>query len=419
MTAATNSEHARRARRTARGSTLGVLAASIAAVALGAFAPSAHSQTLGPRDQAKRMHDRLNGVPPAPAMLDAMTASIQSGNAVGAALLAIDGNQTVPASGHFYTTVLKNWVTPWTNRDQTAFAPLNDYTATVIGMVRDSVPFNTVLSADILYVGRANLGLPAYSVSNNQHYEQLESRGENLRDALVATTQSASTGLPAAATAGVMTTRAAARAFFIAGTNRAMFRYTLMNFMCRDLEQVMDGTRATDRIRQDVSRSPGGDSRLFLGNCAGCHTGMDPMAQAFAYYHYEHPMGDEEAGQIRYTAGQVQPKYFNNEDTFKQGFRTPNDAWENRWRRGPNQLLGWDPSKPGSGTGAKSLGEELGASEAFAQCQVEKVFKNVCLRAPADATDRAEVGRIVGVFKSNNYSLKRVFAETAAYCTGE
>ena len=61
----------------------------------------------------------------------------------------------------FYAVTLKNLVTPWTNRDQTVFAPLNDYTATVIGMVRDDVPFNQLLSADILYVGDAGLGLPA------------------------------------------------------------------------------------------------------------------------------------------------------------------------------------------------------------------------------------------------------------------
>jgi hypothetical protein len=97
------------------------------------------------------------------------------------------------------------------------------------------------------------------------------------------TTQSSLTGIPAAATAGVMTTRAAARAFFIDGTNRAMFRFTLMNHMCNDLEQVKDITRVPDRIRQDVSRSPGGDSRIFLNNCLGCHAGMDPLAGAYAY----------------------------------------------------------------------------------------------------------------------------------------
>jgi len=278
---------------------------------------------------------------------------------------------------------------------------------------------NWLRVAIIIYVGNAN-GLPAYSVSSNAHYEAIEQQGLDLRDALVMRPQSQVTGLPAAATAGVLTTRAAARAFFVAGTNRAMFRFTLMAHMCRDLEQTMDVTLPTDRIRQDVSRSPGGDSRLFLGNCAGCHTGMDPMAQAFAYYDYELGAGEDEAtGRIVYTPGTVRPKYFNNDDTFKQGFRTPDDQWENRWRTGVNQLLGWDATKSGRGAGAKSLGEELASSEAFAQCQVEKVFKNVCLRTPSDVEDRAEVSRIVGVFKARNYSLKRVFAETAAYCKGE
>ena len=51
----------------------------------------------------------------------------------------------------FYNVTLKNMAVPWTNRDQTVFAPLNDYVATFIGMVRDDVPFNTALSADLTY----------------------------------------------------------------------------------------------------------------------------------------------------------------------------------------------------------------------------------------------------------------------------
>ena len=234
-------------------------------------------------------------------------------------------------------------MTPWTNREQTVFAPLNDYTATVIGMVRDDLPFNEVLSADILYVGGGGLGLPAVSASNNDHYEQMETRGVNLLTGLTRTTQSGVYGTPPAATAGVMTSRAAAQSFFIAGTNRAMFRFTLLNHMCRDLEEVQDTSRPPDRIRQDVSRSPGGDARLFLNNCVGCHSGMDPMAQAFAYYTF-----DEAQGRMVYTGGNVQPKYFNNDTTFAFGFRTPDDAWENRWRAGQNSLLGWDSSLPGS-----------------------------------------------------------------------
>ena len=40
------------------------------------------------------------------------------------------------------------------------------------------------------------------------------------------------------------------------------------------------------------------------------------------------------------------------------------------------------PALPGSGNGAKSLGQELESSQAFASCQVTRVFKDVCLRAP-------------------------------------
>ncbi|NNJ93713.1 MAG: hypothetical protein HKP57_03105, partial [Halobacteria archaeon] len=323
------------------------------------------------------------------------------------------------ANSAFYNVTLKNFATPWTNRDQTVFAPLNDYSATVIGMVRDDVPFNQLLSADIIYVGDSSLPIAAYSNSNNAHYQDLEDDGHDLMTALVQRPQSQMNPIlvdPATgdiATAGVMTTRAAAEAFFVAGTNRAMFRFTLLNHLCNDLEQVKDTSRPADRIRQDISRSPGGDSRLYLNSCVGCHSGMDPLAQAFAYYNF-----DENSGSIVYTSGQVQPKYFINADTFKYGFVTPDDSWDNYWRSGQNSLLGWDTGLTGSGNGAKTLGEELANSRAFASCQVKKVFKNVCLREPGDTADRNMVETITDNFIANNYSMKSVFAETAVYCMG-
>ena len=191
--------------------------------------------------------------------------------------------------------------------------------------------------------------------------------------------------------------------------------------MCNDLEQLHDTRIAPDRIRQDVSRSPGGDSRLFLNNCVGCHNGMDPMAQAFAYYNYNFDEATQ-TGVLEYTEGNVQPKYFNNDLNFPQGFRTPDDAWENRWREGQNAYLGFSPSLPGSGTGAKSLGEELANSEAFAACQVRKVFRTVCMRSPEDQLDRDMVDQLKEDFMDPSvlgYRMKDVFAETAVYCMGE
>ncbi len=281
-----------------------------------------------PREQAKRLHDRLAGVPPSASVLDTMTNMIAANNADGAAREAMK-------TSSFYTVVLKNFATPWTNRDQTVFAPLNDYTATVIGMVRDDEPFNTVLSADIVYVGGS--GQPAYSAANNDLYEQLENSNADLSNpaVLVKATQSQASGLPAAATAGVMTSRAAAQAFFVAGTNRAMFRFTMINHMCKDMEQLADTTRPPDRIRQDVSRSPGGDSRLFLNNCIGCHSGMDPMAQAFAYYNW-----NETTLRIEYSPMIVQPKYHINSDNFKPGFVTPGRSLGQPLAQGPQRGVG-------------------------------------------------------------------------------
>ncbi len=74
---------------------------------------------------------------------------------------------------------------------------MNDYTATVIGMIRDEVPFNRLLSADLVYIGDGSLGLPAYSMSNNDHYEAMEAQGIDLKTGLRPVPQSAVTDLPA------------------------------------------------------------------------------------------------------------------------------------------------------------------------------------------------------------------------------
>jgi hypothetical protein len=358
----------------------------------------------GPREQARRLHDRLAGVPPSDSVLTQMAADISGGNTAMAA-------QRAMSNKNFYDVTLKNFAAPWTNVERSVFVPLNDYTATVIGMVRDDIDFSTVLSADTVYVANTP-GAPAYSPANNDHYQYLEDNNVDLQTALQPAAQSSLLGIPAAATAGVMTTRASAAAFFVAGTNRRMFRYTLINHLCRDMEQMQDSSLPPDRIRQDVSRSPGGDSRVFLNNCITCHDGMDPLAQAFAYYDF-----DEATMRETYTPGVVQPKYLINSDNFKTGYVTTDDHWNNYWRKGANQVLGFDGAMSGGGTGAKSMGQELAHSDGFAQCQVEKVFRAMCLRDPGNQLDRDTVRDIKNNFKAGGYKMKQVFADAAIYCS--
>jgi hypothetical protein len=299
----------------------------------------------------------------------------------------------------FYNVTLKNMFLPATNRDQSVFVPLNDYVATAIGMIKDDLPFNTALSADILYTLSGSL--PAPSTANNDHYATADTNNVDISKSLVRTTQTAVYG-STAAPAGLITTRASSSAFFINGTNRAMFRFTLINHLCRDMEQVQDTSRPTDQIRQDVASSPGGDSRVYLNNCIGCHSGMDPMARAFAYYNF-----NTTTNMTEYVAGTVNAKYFINSS----------NNWTNRWRAGPNAALGFEPTLPGTGRGAASLGAELAASDAFAACQVQKAFKAVCLRAPSSQQDVDAVNTIKLAFKANGYKMKQVFAAAAVYCT--
>ncbi|WP_232824757.1 hypothetical protein [Algibacillus agarilyticus] len=377
---------------------------------------AAHAGSL---EQAKQLHDRIAGVPADAQTLTELSELITAGDPIAAAYQVME-------SPDFYNTTLKLFASPWTNEDEDIFVPLNDYSATVIGIVRDDIDFRQLLQADIAYVGSSELTLPAYSMTNNAHYEALENQAINLKEHLTQVSQSSLNGLPPTATAGVLTSRAAARAFFYLGTNRAMFRFTLMNHLCTDLEPLKDNTRSPDRIRQDVSRSPGGDSRLFLNNCLACHSGMDPMAQAFAYYDFDFT-DDADTGSLVYnnvgtiaaTGSRVQAKYHLNATNFPYGFITPDDEWNNYWRQGPNQKLGWDQGLTGKGAGAKSLGEELSHSQAFAQCQVKKVFENVCLRSPESQDDLNQVTSTTASFATHDYKLKRVFAEIGTYCMGE
>ena len=187
---------------------------------------------------------------------------------------------------------------PGPTATQTVFAPLNDYAATVIGMVRDDVPFNTALSADILYISDAASGLPAVSTANNNHYAAAETNGVDLQndpgeDHAVGYLRHPDRRR----TAGLITTLRRRIGLLYQ-------RHQPRNVPLHDdeppLQRHADGdgyTRPSDRIRQDVARSPGGDSRIFVNQCVGCHSGMDPMAQAFAYYNY-----DATSGQMVYTA---------------------------------------------------------------------------------------------------------------------
>ena len=122
-------------------------------------------------------------------------------------------------------------------------------------------------------------------------------------------------------------------------------------------------------------------------------------------------------------------------NNFEHGYVTEDNCWINDWRNGPNSTLGNRPGDTGSGwghpsevldskgnatgKGAKSLGIEFANSKAFEQCQVDKVFKAVCLRdANVFQTDRDARDAFVANFSGSLFKMRGVFTDVAAYCKG-
>ena len=408
------------------------------------FSAAAWSATPQQLDQAKRIHERLTGVPPLQADLTAMADLIANGTTdsdgyTGADAAANYAIKTGARKSEFYTTHLKNFFVEYTNIDANPLPLLNDAAATMIGMVRDDVPFDQVLYGDILYVPAAG-----YSGSSNANYEAMDQSHADLssNSVLVASTQTANspvTGLESSSPkfAGVVTTRAWGEAYYSAGTNRRVWRSVAINFLCRDMEQLKDTTRSPDRVRQDVTRSPGGDSSIYLSACVGCHSGMDPLVGAYAYYEWTnddhltyntHIHHDPDNGVLH--------KFLINAGNFPQGYVTHDDSWENYWREGKNAELGWGEATLSAPTGAQppkvvppagvtntgngptTLGEEVASTSAFSICQVERVYRDVCKHEPTDANS-ADLKTLQNDFMTNGFNMKSVFIKTAAMCAGD
>ncbi len=186
----------------------------------------------------------------------------------------------------FIDITIKQFLTPFTNVDRLPDAKLNDYVATGAGIIRDDLDFRKIMYDDIYYRGSATLSanttpaalrITAWAPNANTHYVDFAAKGYKLSSrvhlppvASVTATETterqvkqselpgfALLGKPNA-TSGVLTTRTTGEAFIQAGTNRRMFKFTLLNFMCREMENIHDTTQPDYMVRRDVLRDPFG-----------------------------------------------------------------------------------------------------------------------------------------------------------------
>lgn len=97
------------------------------------------------RSNAILLHNRITGAPPTAETLAAMVKLLQQQKHEEAALLATEAPP-------FYAIRLMNMFGAWSNVDANIDVGLNDMIATLIGLVRDDVPFKEALYGDHLYI---------------------------------------------------------------------------------------------------------------------------------------------------------------------------------------------------------------------------------------------------------------------------
>jgi hypothetical protein len=357
------------------------------------------------KDQAYRLHNRLTCEAPSRDVLDQMTDFIKKGDSEGAAKIAAQNRG-------FLECTVKQWCSSQTNKDQKINVKLNDYCATVIGGLRDGKPFGELLYSDIIYMADPNKfngasPLPPYSPANNDHYVALDNSGADLAEVLVEKKQSELSQIEKAS--GLLTTRAFGEAFLSLGTNRRAVRFSMINYLCTDLEQMMDTTRPDTMVGRDVERNPGSDASTYNNKCKGCHAGQDFFRGAWAFYDF-----DATSKKVVYSPGIVVKKY-NINPSFPNGYFTTSDAWVNNWIEGQNAKFGW-PQSITNGNGVASFGEMLSKTEEFNTCMAKRTFKTVCLKDPTDDTDIKIVSELAADFKANNQNLKNLFIKTAIRC---
>ncbi len=399
--------------------------------------------------KASTIYERLTGVktPIFNPLLQQMETLINANDSAAAARLITDptslGGSSSPtvvsaansASSSFYRSTVKDFAAKMSNRDETINVPLNDFTATVIGAVRDKINAKLLLSDDIVYqADPAKAAVPsdplADILKSNNHYQALELGGFDLKNVLVKKTQIMVTGdgnsfAPSVSPAGLLTTRQWAAAHMIAGTNRRAVEFSLRQFACIPLENAADASGPEDVIGRDVDRNPGGSMAKFTTTCRACHTVLDGFRPAFAYMTFSNgylkhsalvPNStannlDEDtspAMRIHPEAPRVTRKMNHNEEAFPEGKIVANDAWVNNANTGANKNnFGWTMT---SGTGVSQFGKAIAESKAFPNCMAKKVFFTVCKREPA-STENAFIKQVATEFSSpeRNYDLRYLF----------
>ncbi len=382
--------------------------------------------------RAQNIYQRLTGVktPIVNPVLKDMEKLLILNDTIGAAAIA-----TSQAS--FYNITVRDFASRMSNRDETINTPLNDFTATVIGAVRDETSAKSLLTDNMVYVGdTSKASVPSDDINDilksNNHYQALDTGRFDLSKVLVRTTQKVFDGKGAVENptpAGLLTTRQWASAHAIAGTQRRMVEYTFREFLCTPIDRVADNTGPDNVIGRDIDRFPGGSYAKFTSTCRACHTIMDGFRPAFSQITFNSNMlmntvvmssvktqEEEDMGKGVWTSDEPGASYVigklnKNKEVFPSGRVTSSDAWVNNAIFGSNlSTFEW---KQTSGKGVADFGKLISESSQFPRCMAQRVFKSVCKRDPASSEDNLIKQAATEFATNRNFNLKYLFQKIA------
>ncbi|MBY0315930.1 MAG: hypothetical protein K2Q26_10445 [Bdellovibrionales bacterium] len=382
-----------------------------------------------PVQQAVMLYQRLSGVTLSTddSKITAMASDIKNRQYRRAAEKATDSKE-------FYSLTVRDMAAAMSTRDLSPAAPLSDFVATIIGVVRDELPATELLTGNYYYRARGQAGVDDSDnaiINSNKHYLDLEARNLDYKNVLLKETQRVFSPGSTTATnqpdpAGLMTTRAWMFAHANAGTNRRLIEYTFKVFMCSPIKEWANTTYPDSHVGREIGRFPNAD---YKSKCKGCHTAMDGMRPATAHFDFLITDAATEQGHIKYNATyntdptasggtvavppderQVPSKFRRASETFPAGYAVKDDNWINYIN--PSQF-GWEEGDgPMTGSGMNDFGKMISQARGYSQCWVKRVFNTVCKRE-LTAENQQLIDKLAASFEFGGYNLKDLFIDVS------
>jgi hypothetical protein len=382
------------------------------------------------QNTAKKIYERLTSIKISgdSPVLQQMTEKVAAGDLKGAAAIAT-------ADKNFLNVTVKQMALKMSTREETLRIPLNDFAASFIGVTRDQSDARELLTGNFYYMGDLAKINPAQAtvtpppegyriledlVRSNRHYETIDNGVIDIGAVLkrvegqqLASQNDANVLVMNNDPAGVLTSRSFMMAHAIAGTNRRLVEYTFREFMCVPISEWSDTGASDTRIGRDIDRFPGGSHQAFETTCKGCHTQMDSLRGAFAFWDVN---GDRvvNRGISSTGTGRVAQKYSRLNTVFPDGYVTIDNSFINNSKRPGNAaLFGWRGANTDFGYGVRDLGMLVANSQRFSQCMAKRVFETVCRKNIEMKFNLPIIKAYAQKFEASGYKFKQLFEDVA------